>query len=36
MAKTLEFSALDKICAGDLLEALSNGMIDVANDDHDG
>jgi hypothetical protein len=29
-------NALDKICVGDLLETLSNGMITIANNDHDG
>jgi hypothetical protein len=29
-------NALDKICVADLLEALSNGMITIANNDHDG
>jgi hypothetical protein len=29
-------NALDKICVTDLLEALSNGMITIANNDHDG
>jgi hypothetical protein len=28
--------ALGKICVADLLEALSNGMITIANNDHDG
>ena len=29
-------NALDKICVADLLGALSNGMITIANNDHDG
>ena len=38
-ARFFESSArnvLDKICVADLLEALSNGMITIANNDHDG
>ncbi len=29
-------NALDKICVADLRGALSNGMITIANNDHDG